>query len=370
MKTVLILFGGQSSEHEVSRVSARNVIENIDGEQYRVVKVGITKEGQWLLFNGASELMDNGDWQTHAEKMAADTLVSPVNLPIGLPVSSPREFVMSFAQHLGYESIDVVFPVLHGINSEDGTIQGLLELCGLPYVGPGVLGSAMSMDKEISKLVFAKEGIPQGKYFRVDRDNIAPEEVARKVGDEFGFPCFVKPANAGSSVGVNKANDATELAAALADAARFDKKILVEQFIDGREIECAVLGNDAPVASPLGEITPSNDFYDFHAKYVSNTSKGEIPANIPAETATKIQEYAVRAFSALQCSGLSRVDFFLERTTGEVFINEINTIPGFTSISMYPLLWQEAGLSYKDLITKLLELAIERFAQNHKSLDS
>jgi len=231
-----------------------------------------------------------------------------------------------------------------------------------------VLSSAMSMDKEISKLVFANEGIPQGKYFRVERDKYALEDVARRVSDEFGFPCFVKPANAGSSVGVNKANDAQELSFALAEAGRFDKKILVEQFINGREIECAVLGNDEPQPSPLGEITPSNDFYDFHAKYVSNTSKGEIPAKIPEEVAKRIQEYAIRAYKALQCSGLSRVDFFLERTTGEVFINEINTIPGFTSISMYPMLWQEAGLSYQDLITKLLDFAVERFAQNQKSL--
>ncbi len=360
MKNVMILFGGQSSEHEVSRVSARNVAENIDQTKFNLALVGITKDGRWLLFDGPLSMMDNGDWQAFAEQRASE-------LEATKAIASPREFVLSFAKAKGMESVDVVFPVLHGINSEDGTVQGLLELCELPYVGPGVLGSAMSMDKEISKLVFANEGIPQGKYFRVERDKYALEDVARRVSDEFGFPCFVKPANAGSSVGVNKANDAQELSFALAEAGRFDKKILVEHFINGREIECAVLGNDEPQPSPLGEITPSNDFYDFHAKYVSNTSKGEIPAKIPADVAKKIQDYAIRAYKALQCSGLSRVDFFLERTTGEVFINEINTIPGFTSISMYPMLWQEAGLSYQDLITKLLEFAVERFAQNHKS---
>ncbi|MEI6132265.1 MAG: D-alanine--D-alanine ligase family protein [Bacillota bacterium] len=355
MKTAMILFGGQSSEHDVSRVSAKNVVENIDRTKYNLVIVGITKAGQWRLFEGETEQIESETWLDASRKIETSA-------------GSPREFVSTFAKACGHEKVDVVFPVMHGINSEDGTIQGLLELCEIPYVGPGVLGSAMSMDKEISKLVFANEGIPQGKFFRVSRDKIAPSEIARKVRDEFGFPCFVKPANAGSSVGVGKARDEAELAKVLAEAARFDSKILVEQFIDGREIECAVLGNEDPKASPLGEIIPGNDFYDFEAKYVSNTSVGEIPAKIPQEVAKQIQEYAISAFKALQCSGLSRVDFFLERTTGEVFINEINTIPGFTSISMYPMMWQEAGLSYKDLITELLELAISRFEGAKRSI--
>lgn len=410
MKTVMILFGGQSSEHEVSRVSARNVLENIDREKFHVVNVGITKDGEWLLYNGPIELMDNGEWQELAHKTVASNVASSaattatattatatasacVRSPVASTIASLVDFVLSFAKQLGYDKIDVVFPVMHGINCEDGTIQGLLELCNLPYVGSGVLGSAMSMDKDISKLIFEKAGIPQGKYFCVDRQDINIDmhsdidpdidpdadinpiskkinEISQRVENEFGFPCFVKPANAGSSVGVSKARNSAELVNALAEAARFDKKILIEQFIDGREIECAVLGNNFPKASPLGEIIPSNDFYDYTAKYIDNSSACVIPAKIPEETATKIKEYAVLAFKELQCFGLSRVDFFLERNTGEIFINEINTIPGFTSISMYPLMWQEAGLSYTDLISTLLELAIERFAFAKRAIDS
>ena len=365
MKTIMILFGGQSSEHEVSRVSARNVLQNINTEKFNVVSVGITKTGRWLLYNGPINHMDNGDWQAFAEADAVNAMSQTQ--------ASPREFVLAFARAKGFEGVDAVFPVMHGINAEDGTIQGLLELCEIPYVGPGVLGSAMSMDKDISKLVFEKAGIPQGKYFCVTREAIKDSftDVTTRVLTELGgFPCFVKPANAGSSVGVGKAKDSKELLSALAEAARFDKKILVEQFINGREIECAVLGNDSPVASPLGEIIAGNDFYDYSAKYVDNTSKCVIPAPIPPETALRIQEYAVRAFLALQCSGLSRVDFFLDRETGEIFINEINTMPGFTSISMYPMMWQEAGLSFKDLITKLIELANERFFQTRREINS
>jgi len=362
MKTVLILFGGQSSEHEVSRVSARNVLANIDMDKYHVVTVGITRDGRWLLFDGPIELMDDGGWQAYAEaKQHSQT-------PVLLSPFSLREFVLSFSKG---SKIDAVFTVMHGINAEDGTLQGLLELCGLPYVGSGVLGSSMSMDKEISKLIFEKAGIPQGKYFCVDRNEVSTQidDISRKVEAYLGFPCFVKPANAGSSVGVSKAKDAEELRKALEEAGRFDKKILIEQYINGREIECAVLGNDSPKASPVGEITPSNDFYDYSAKYLDNSSVCEIPAKLSPETAGKIQEYAVTAFKALQCSGLSRVDFFLERTTGEIFINEINTIPGFTSISMYPMLWQEAGLSYQNLISTLIELAIERFESTIRAID-
>lgn len=265
----------------------------------------------------------------------------------------------------------MVFPVLHGCNGEDGTIQGLFELAGIPYVGCGVLASAVGMDKIYAKIIFEKAGIPQADYLYFTRKEIYGdvEGVVDKIEEKFSYPVFVKPSNAGSSVGVSKAHDKNELKEALIYAARYDRKVLIEEFINGREVECAVLGNDDPVASTVGEIIPGNEFYDYKAKYIDNTSKIKIPADLPEETVEQIRNYAVKAFKALDCSGLARVDFFVHKETGKVYINEINTMPGFTSISMYPMLWEESGISYPELIEKLIDLAVQRYNDNLKEYD-
>lgn len=348
-KCIAIIFGGQSSEHEVSRRSAESVIRNIDGSKYDIMLIGITKDGRWLEYNGPVDKIGNGEWQTIAE---ANSDIGSFNLLNG-----------------NYkEKINAVFPVLHGCNGEDGTIQGVLELAGIPYVGSGVLGSALGMDKAYSKLLFEIEGIPQGGYLVFNRKTMKSDTnaIIKKVEVTLGYPCFIKPCNAGSSVGVNKASNEEQLIRALEIAFQHDRKVLVEEFIDGREIECAVLGNDNPIASVLGEIVPGNDFYDYNAKYIDNNSKTQIPAQLPDKTTEKIREYAVRAFKVLGCAGLSRVDFFVHNKTGEIYINEINTLPGFTNISMYPQLWEASGIAYKDLISKLIDLAIERYEEGFK----
>jgi D-alanine-D-alanine ligase len=258
--------------------------------------------------------------------------------------------------------LDVVFPVLHGTYGEDGTIQGLLELADLPYVGAGVLASAVGMDKAVMKSVFRDAGIPVCRWIVARPAEEAPAALARRVGAEIGFPCFVKPANLGSSVGITKVKAAAGLGAAVAEAAAYDPKIVFEEAIDGREFECAVLGNDAPEASVVGELVPSHEFYDYVDKYVDQGARVIIPAEIPAETAETMRALAVRAFRAIDCTGLARVDFFLERPTGRVLVNEINTMPGFTSISMYPKLWEASGLPYPALLDRLIALALERHA--------
>ena len=386
-KRVAVIFGGQSSEHEVSRVSAQSVIENIDKSKYEVVMIGITKEGQWLNYEGPADKIGSGEWEklaltaNEAQNYKAMTPSAEIEHKVADSsfVSQPAQTGGALAASntarsiLGEDSrkpIDVVFPVLHGCNGEDGTIQGLFELAGVPYVGCGVLGSAVGMDKAYTKIIFEKEGLPQGDYLVFSRKqvNFQVEEVIREVEGRLTYPCFVKPSNAGSSVGVNKASNREELKRALDIAAKNDRRILVEEFINGREIECAVLGNDNPIASTVGEVVPCNDFYDYEAKYqVGDDSKVIIPAeNLPAETIQKIREYAVRAFKCLDCAGLSRVDFFVHKETGEIFINEINTLPGFTQISMYPKLWAASGIPYSELIDKLIELAYERFEDSKR----
>ena len=381
-KRIAVIFGGQSSEHEVSRVSAESVLKNIDSEKYEVEMLGITKDGRWLSYDGPVELIGTGGWQALAEAKADFQVENkgllnsgegdkkPVN-SLSAVDSSARGILKAAGAEKENNKIDVVFPVLHGCNGEDGTIQGLLELAGVPYVGCGVLGSALGMDKGFAKIIFEKEGIPQGKYLVFTRKQLSHDEgsLVRQVEALLTYPCFVKPSNAGSSVGVSKAHDRRELAEALHFAARYDRRILVEEFIDGREVECAVLGNDEPVASAVGEVVPCNEFYDYEAKYNSGDSSTVIiPACIPDELIQKIREYAVRAFKALDLSGLSRVDFFVHKDTGEVFINEINTLPGFTSISMYPKLWAASGIPYSKLIEKLIELAEERFEDNKREI--
>jgi len=383
-KRIVVIFGGQSSEHEVSRVSAESVIKNINRDKFDVVMIGITKDGRWLKYDGPVEKLGSGEWQAIAEQRAlslskvkvTDTSEKDRNISAGTrslaTVGTHAGDIFNAAGlDNGKESIDVVFPVLHGCNGEDGTIQGFLELAGIPYVGCGVLGSALGMDKAYAKIIFEKVDIPQGKYLVFSRKQIRQDvqSVVAEVEKEIAYPCFVKPSNAGSSVGVSKAHDREELFGALEYAARFDRRILVEEFIDGREVECAVLGNDDPIASTVGEIIPGNEFYDYHAKYIDNNSKAVIPANLPESTIQQIREYAVRAFKALDCSGLSRVDFFVHRETGEVYINEINTMPGFTSISMYPQLWEASGIPYGELIERLIDLAIERYEDNKREIE-
>jgi D-alanine-D-alanine ligase len=349
---VAVLFGGQSSEHEVSRISAQSVLENIDRDRFAIKAIGITKSGEWLTYDGDISLLGTGQWEEVARKKCQ-----------GDAYTKLRE----------KNSVDVVFPVLHGPNGEDGSIQGLLQLVDIPYVGCNILSSAVGMDKEFAKLVFNNAGIPQADYIKVMRSELEElkgemDELLERVSDKLGWPCFVKPANAGSSVGVSKVKDPKELFKALKFAAKYDSKILIEEFIKGRELECAVLGNDSPTASTVGEIIPSNDFYDYNAKYIDGKSGTVIPADIDERAMEQIRDYSVRAFKALGCSGLSRVDFFLEES-GRVILNEINTMPGFTSISMYAKLWEASGIPYKELITRLIDLAFESYQQRTRSYE-
>lgn len=364
-RRIAVVFGGQSTEHEVSRASAQSVIRNINRDRYDVVMIGITKEGKWLPYTGPIEKLETGEWQELAESALLPAGRKEAGYPEGESLAVADNTARSIIGGSAAQGkpIDVVFPVLHGCNGEDGTIQGLFELAGIPYVGSGVLGSALGMDKAYAKIVFEKEGLPQGKYLVFSRKQVGGdmEELLNQVEAVLPYPCFVKPSNAGSSVGVSKAHDRAELVEALQLAARHDRRILVEEFIDGREVECAVLGNDNPIASTVGEIVPCNEFYDYKAKYIDNMSQAIIPANLPEETIEKIREYAVKAFKSLDCSGLSRVDFFVRRDTGEICINEINTLPGFTRISMYPMLWEASGISYQELIERLVDLAVERY---------
>lgn len=347
---IVIIFGGKSTEHSISLISAASVMKNMDSEKYNIIPIGITKEGKWLIYNGPIDTIDEGKWF----KNASTAFISPDSTDKGvMKVTDGR---------IEKIEIDAVFPVLHGMYGEDGTIQGLFELCGIPYVGCGVLASAVGMDKIYTKLVFEKCGIPQANYcvvYRYDFEQKSVEYI-NEIEVKLGYPCFIKPSNSGSSVGISKANNAQELEDALAQALKYDRKALIEEFIDCREIECAVLGNEYPEASVLGEILPANEFYDFEAKYENSESRVEIPAKVPEETYKKIQEYAVSAYKGLDCMGLTRVDFFVHKENGKIFINEVNTLPGFTNISMYPQLWEKSGVPYSELIDRLIELALKR----------
>lgn len=340
MKDLLILFGGKSGEYEVSEMSAASVLSNIDTDKYNIIKIGITKDGRWFKTDASPEQIKSGEWDSMPKQSA---FLSPDTSHHGIFVEGKLQ------------NVDVIFPVMHGDYCEDGCIQGLFELSGIPYVGPGVLASAAGMDKSATKLFAAASGVPQAKWYITSP--AASEEEIEKIEREFSYPIFVKPCNAGSSLGISKAGNRAELEKAIAEAAKFDSKILCEEYIDGYEVECAVLGNEDTRASVVGQITPSNEFYDYSAKYIDNASGLTIPANIPEETAEKIREYAVTVFKALGCRGMSRVDFFVLRGSGEIKFNEINTLPGFTSISMYPKLWEKSGIPYSELIDKLIEYA-------------
>lgn len=348
-----VVFGGRSGEHEVSLVSAASVIAALDESKYEVFPVGINKYGCWLLYRNFQEAVQGGALQ-------------PGGRPVTLVIDPSRCGLLVSVEDKGdIEKIDVFFPVLHGSFGEDGTIQGLLEMAGVPYVGAGVLGSAIGMDKAYMKMAFAQAGLPIVDYLVIKRKEWEkePGTVLKRVEERLTYPLFVKPANSGSSVGISKAKFRDKLIEAINYAARFDRKVVVEKGLDARELECSVLGNDEPVASVVGEIIPSNDFYDYKAKYLDGRSEICIPASLPPKTADEVKELAVKAFKAVDCAGMGRVDFFLTKKESQLYVNEINTIPGFTSISMYPKLWEASGVSYPDLIDRLIELALERHGE-------
>jgi len=333
---IAVLFGGRSAEHEVSLRSAQNVIDALDRKKYKVTLIGIDKRGRWLLGDTKPQIPTGG-----------------------------REIMSISDSEATAGPIDVVFPILHGPYGEDGTVQGLLKLAGIPFVGPSVLGSAVGMDKDVTKRLLRDAGIPIAKFVVL----ASGEKIATsKIIAELGLPLFVKPANLGSSVGVTKVERPRDLVVAIVDALKYDRKVLVEEYVPGREIECSVLGNEQPSASLPGEIIPHDTFYSYRAKYIDeNGATLKIPAKLSAATTKKIQQLAVKTFKALCCEGMARVDFFL-RKNGEIVVSEINTIPGFTSISMYPKLWETSGLSYGKLVDTLIELAIERFKKEQKLL--
>lgn len=351
-QTVGLIYGGKSSEHEVSLLTAFSVSEAIDYETYNVVPVYIQLNGVWV----------QGEALTEKPKSVQE-----------LRLEQAGEFVSLF--DLG-QQIDIAFPVVHGPFGEDGTLQGLLEMLDVPYVGSGVLGSALGMDKVMMKNIFKSVGLPQCKYMSYSRQEIQSERIdnlVEEIEEELGYPCFVKPVNLGSSVGISKAKNREGLKEALVLAAQFDKRVIVEEMVYGREVEIGVLGNDELQTSVVGEIKFVNEFYDYASKYKNIGTELEIPAKLPASAVQQIEEIAKVAFASLGCSGLSRVDFFWNEETDQVFINEINTMPGFTPFSMYPMLFKEAGVSYPALIEKLIQLGLERFEekrQNQVTADS
>lgn len=348
---VCVLFGGISPEHKVSLRSAESVLNNMDPEKYNIFPVGITEEGDWILYTGTDySLLPTGEWQNYPDNRRAT--ISPVR----------GQGLLTFeGDCVVRELIDVVFPVLHGENGEDGAMQGLLQMTGIPYVGPHVAASAVSMDKTLTKLVADSAGVVQAAWKLVRNSELhnRMDAVLDSLEEFFAYPVFIKPAGTGSSVGVSKASDREQLREGLLQAGAYDEKILVEEFIDGREIEVAVMGNDSPVASICGEIDSGAEFYDYNAKYITDTSVAYIPARIPEAIAEQVREMAVKIYSAIGCQGLSRVDFFVTHNEHRVVFNEINTIPGFTSISMYPKLFAASGIAYPQLIDELLRLALE-----------
>lgn len=350
-----ILFGGKSAEHEVSLQSAKNIADAIDKEKYEVSLIAIDKAGHWLLPNQAEFLLNTSDPKKIALNVVGNESVALV------PQSSGEVTNLSRSEAL--PAVDVVFPILHGPFGEDGTVQGLLKLAGVPFVGAGVLGSAVGMDKDVMKRLFRDAGLPIAKFKVLRQEEDVDFEAISK---ELGLPLFIKPANLGSSVGVSKAKNKEEFERAVTEAFEFDTKIIIEEFIAGRELECAVLGNQSPEASGVGEIIPHHEFYSYDAKYLDEDGASLIiPADISAEVAERLRTLAVAVFKTLSCEGLARVDFFYTKD-GRLFVNEINTMPGFTNISMYPRLWGAAGVSYTDLISRLIDLALERFTVEQK----
>jgi len=382
-----ILFGGRSGEHEISLLSAASVFKAIDKDKFEVVPIGITKEGRWVTSGEAERLLSGKPAHEERHLRAGD----PEATPSAAVLQNGEAFVMPPEPHgAGMQpfqtdalarrvsdraiNVDVIFPVLHGTFGEDGTVQGLLELADIAYVGGGVLGSAAGMDKDIMKSLFRAAALPIVKHVTILRsewdDN--PKKLQKLVESKLKYPVFVKPANLGSSVGISKAHDRKELGPAIDEAARFDRKIVIEEGVGGkkhkaREIECAVLGNDNPEASVAGEIVPSAEFYDYSAKYLDEGSQLIIPAKLSKSEMKKVQQLAIAAFRAVDCSGLSRVDFLMDPKSRKIYLNEINTMPGFTSISMYPKLWAASGVPYSELIERLIRLGLERHADKKKN---
>ena len=367
-----ILFGGRSGEHEVSLLSAASILKAIDGKKFDVVPIGITREGHWLAAAEATNLLEGAQSSATRPLRAGDPETTPGAklLHEGIPTLFAPEpgQTAALAKTATNQGIDVVFPVLHGTFGEDGTIQGLFELAGIAYVGSGVLGSSAGMDKDVMKRLFAQAGLPIVKHVTVLRTEweLSPRKIIAQIEKSLRYPLFVKPANLGSSVGISKAHDRKELGPALDVAAKYDRKLVVEEGVGGkksraRELEVGVLGNDDAKASVVGEIIPGKEFYDYEAKYLSEGSVPVIPAKITRDEAKKIRAMAVAAFRACDLAGLARVDFLMEPDDRRrIYINEVNTLPGFTQISMYPKLWEATGTSYRDLITRLIELALER----------
>ncbi len=348
-KTIAVIFGGQSSEHEVSRNSAFHIISAMDTDKFFVLPIGITKKGQWLIYSGPVEHIKTGEW----EKYGTPAIFSPD--------ATQKAILKIVGGSVKQIPIDAVFPVLHGAWGEDGTIQGLCELAQVPYVGAGVLSSALCMDKVYTKAIAKSFRIPQTKYLWLFAKELEHKEaVLKRVEKKIGYPCFVKPSCAGSSVGISKATNRNELETALFFAAGYDRKIIVEEAVIGREMECSVLGNDLIHVSGVGEILSAGDFYDYDAKYNNPLSATVIPADLPEETVMQMQKIAKRIYRAVDCCGLARVDFFLREKDGKVLFNEMNTMPGFTDISMYPKLWEAAGMPLSVLTEEMIRLALER----------
>jgi len=384
-----ILFGGRSGEHEISLLSAASVFEAIDKDKYEVVPIGITKDGHWLTASDAERLLRGKTGERPRQLRAGDPEATPAAavLETGEAVIVPPEPHKPGKAMTAFQTpeltrrasdrainVDIIFPVLHGTFGEDGTIQGLLELADIAYVGAGVLGSAAGMDKDVMKALFRAAGLPIVKHVSFLRSDwgASPKKVRKLVERTLKYPVFVKPANLGSSVGISKAHDSKELGPAIEEAAKFDRKIVVEEGVGGkkqkaREIECAVLGNDQPEASVPGEIVPSAEFYDYSAKYLDEGSQLIIPAKLTKSETRKIQELSVRGFCAVDGSGLARVDFLMDPKSRKIFLNEINTMPGFTSISMYPKLWAASGVPYPELIARLIQLGMERYQEKKKN---
>lgn len=376
-----VLFGGRSGEHEVSLLSAASVLKSIDREKFDVVPIGITKEGRWLAAAEANNLLEGNGGESAQKLRAGDPEATPgakllhEGIPTLMAPEPGRSALLERAQGRGGKPLDVVFPVLHGTFGEDGTIQGLFELAGIAYVGSGVLGSAAGMDKDVMKRLFAQAGLPIVKHVTVLRADweSSPRKCITRIESALKYPLFVKPANLGSSVGISKAHDRKELGPALTVAARYDRKLVIEEGVGGkkaraRELEVAVLGNDSPKASVVGEIIPGKEFYDYEAKYLSEGSVPVIPAKLTRAQTKQVREMAVAAFKACDLSGLARVDFLVEPGgKRRIFLNEVNTMPGFTRISMYPKLWEATGVTYRSLITQLIELALERFEEKSRT---
>lgn len=338
-KKVAVLFGGQSTEHEVSRASATSVLKNIDQTKYDIYPIGITKDGLWFEYTGELDNIENGEWETDEY----------FKMPEGQKILFNKE-------------VDVVFPVLHGLFGEDGTIQGMCKISNIPCVGPGVMSSAICMDKIYTKYLLEKFNVKQADYVVVHASEyeVSKDIIVEKIEEKLGYPVFIKPSNGGSSVGITKAHNKNELTLGVEDALKYDRKILVEQSINAREIEVGILGNDDPQAAIPGEVIPAKEFYDYEAKYKNEESKLLIPAALSEAKLQTIKEEAIKIYKILDCAGMARVDFLVDKETEEVYLNEVNTIPGFTKISMYPKMWQATGKTYVELIDELIELAINR----------